>query len=67
MKKFELMFGIILVHLLSLYGLSADWAEFRGPDGNPVHDGQLPLSWDVEGNRNVGWKASLPEGTAKGV
>ena len=60
MKKFELMVGIILVHLLSLYGLSADWAEFRGPDGNPVHDGQLPLTWDVEGNRNVGWKASLP-------
>tara|TARA_B100000700_G_scaffold43833_2_gene45312 strand:+ start:332 stop:1540 length:1209 start_codon:yes stop_codon:yes gene_type:complete len=40
--------------------LSVDWADFRGPDGNPVHDGSLPLNWDVKNNTNVAWRTSLP-------
>ena len=39
---------------------AADWAEFRGPKGNPVHDGKLPLEWDSQGTKNVAWKTGLP-------
>ena len=39
---------------------AVDWADFRGPNGNPVHDGNLPLNWDSQGTKNVAWKAPLP-------
>lgn len=48
----------MLLVTANLFG--ADWANFRGPNGNPVHDGTLPLKWDAQGKENVAWKASLP-------
>ena len=60
MKVSSSIFSIIasIVGVLQCSGV--DWAEFRGPNGNPVHDGTLPLKWDSSGTENVAWKASLP-------
>ena len=42
MKVSSSIFSIIasIVGVLQCSGV--DWAEFRGPNGNPVHDGTLP-------------------------
>ena len=39
---------------------SADWNGFRGPLGNPVHDGTLPLNWNTQDKTNIAWEQKLP-------
>jgi outer membrane protein assembly factor BamB len=39
---------------------SADWPQWRGPEGNGVsHETNLPLVWNDQ--RGIAWKADLPE------
>ena len=54
------IFTVFVFAVGAAQSLSVDWADFRGPNGNPVHDGDLPLSWDSQGTKNVAWKAPLP-------
>ena len=53
---------ILTLTLLVSYSTcqAVEWADVRGPSGNPVHDGTLPLDWDSKDGKNVSWKASLP-------
>ena len=60
MKSLQIIFAVVCLQFVNVNGNAADWADFRGPNGNPVHNGNLPLSWDVQGKKNVAWKASLP-------
>ena len=48
----------VLVSLLFVsVGYSAQWAEFRGPQGEGLTDAKLPL--EVTGRRHV-WKTPMP-------
>ena len=60
MRKLKLITGFVCAILFgsNLYGV--DWSDFRGPKGNPVHDGELPLNWNTKNNENVAWKSALP-------
>ena len=53
MRKLKLITAFVCTILFgsNLYGV--DWSDFRGPKGNPVHDGELPLSWNTKNNENV--------------
>jgi len=45
--------------LLSLFFLSQDWPEFRGPTGQGISDEHgLPLVWSE--TKNVRWKVAIP-------
>ena len=49
---------LLIVFLLSST-LSADWPQFRGPDGQGHSDAQgLPLDWSEA--KNVAWKTPIP-------
>ena len=37
---------------------AADWPEFRGPTGQGLAEGTLPVEWGKE--KNVVWKKELP-------
>ena len=60
MRKLKLITAFVCTILFgsNLYGV--DWSDFRGPKGNPVHDGELPLNWNTKNNENVAWKSALP-------
>src|SRR5688572_10821096 len=48
---------LILV-LLSLFAVPADWPQFRGPTGQGVSEERgLPLTWSE--NKNVRWKVAI--------
>ncbi len=53
---------VVAVCLMSCLGVTveaADWAQFRGPQGNGVATGEsFPTSWGSE--KNIKWKVSLP-------
>ncbi len=44
---------------LAAAGLRAgDWPEFRGPTGQGLAEGPLPVAWGAE--TNLGWKVDVP-------
>jgi len=50
---------MLVAALLSSRMVSAEWTQFRGPQGNGVcEDVKLPTRWSV--GQNVAWSASLP-------
>ncbi len=50
-----------LVWIASAHTHAGNWLQFRGPQGNGnAAVGDLPVSWSVETNENVAWKAALP-------
>lgn len=50
--------GLVLCWLGAIKGVSADWAEFRGPAQGHAAVKSLPLKWsDTE---NVKWKVAVP-------
>lgn len=56
---FRLVLCCLLVLLLSLTGSAADWAQFRGPDGNGhARANALPETWNE--TTNIAWKCSIP-------
>ena len=36
------IFTVFALAVGAVQCLAVDWADFRGPNGNPVHDGNLP-------------------------
>ncbi|MCP4890881.1 MAG: PQQ-like beta-propeller repeat protein [Planctomycetaceae bacterium] len=41
--------------------VSGDWPQFRGIDASGVATGcPPPVTWDVEGARNIAWKTEIP-------
>jgi outer membrane protein assembly factor BamB len=58
MKVRLLLAGGLLALAVSV-SQSADWPQFRGPDGTGViDDPKLPAEWDAK--KNVAWKAPIP-------
>ena len=50
---------ILLIFLLSLPALAADWPQFRGPLGNGVStEKNLPVEWNE--TKNIAWKSDVP-------
>ena len=59
MKRFPLICGVLGLFVISLPGKSADWTQFRGPDGTGVSQEKgLPAKWGTD--QNITWKAPLP-------
>ena len=49
----------ILISLLSPALCSADWPQFRGPDGQGHSDAKgIPIVWSEE--KNITWKSAVP-------
>lgn len=66
MIKPSLTLGIVLVLLADCRLLSADWAQFRGPNGSGQATTQnLPVHFGPE--KNVIWKTPLPPGHSSPV
>jgi outer membrane protein assembly factor BamB len=58
MKVRALLAAGFLVLAISV-GQTADWPQFRGPDGTGViDDPKLPSEWDAK--KNIAWKAAIP-------
>src|SRR6516162_8594060 len=58
MKTRVMLSGCFLVLAVSV-GQTADWPQFRGPDGTGViDDPKLPSEWDAK--KNIAWKAAIP-------
>ena len=50
---------LVLLHVSSLVGNSADWPQFRGPDGQGHAEAHhLPTEWST--TRNVAWVEDVP-------
>lgn len=58
---------VLIVGLVTISAFAADdWSRFRGPNGNGVvEDGALPA--EIGPDKNVVWKAALPEGHSSPV
>jgi outer membrane protein assembly factor BamB len=53
------LFALAAALILAAAGARADnWPEFRGPTGQGVYKGTLPLEWGP--GRNVAWKQAVP-------
>ncbi|MBT4692874.1 MAG: PQQ-binding-like beta-propeller repeat protein [Planctomycetaceae bacterium] len=59
-KRLKLSVVTTLLLTISSQVQADDWSGFRGPQGNPVSSGQLPLEWDVKKGVNIGWKSDIP-------
>ncbi len=58
MRRSSLFVGLIAI-LLCSRSQAADWAQFRGPDGNAVStEVGLPTKWSSK--ENVAWRLELP-------
>ena len=55
--RFLLLFTLPIV-LFTAPVRAGDWTEFRGPTGQGIADGKLPLEWSP--TRNVVWKQAIP-------
>jgi outer membrane protein assembly factor BamB len=58
--RITLLSVVTLVLSLSPQAAADDWTGFRGTQGNPVSNSQLPLEWDVEKGNNIAWKSDIP-------
>jgi outer membrane protein assembly factor BamB len=48
--------------------LFANWPQAAGPNGTwAVPDAKAPTEWSVAGNRNILWRAPLPNGGQSGI
>jgi outer membrane protein assembly factor BamB len=53
------LFALVAAVSLAAAGARADnWPEFRGPTGQGLYQGTLPLEWGP--GRNVAWKQAVP-------
>lgn len=51
--------AVAMLTLLTPNLYSADWPQFRGPQGNGISEAtNLPLSWSEE--KNIKWKTAIP-------
>jgi len=49
----------LLIVLVVVCGLGADWTRFRGPDGQAVsNEKDLPLTWSTK--ENIVWRTKMP-------
>src|SRR5690606_34079731 len=37
---------------------ASEWSQFRGPGGQGIHRGEVPIAWGP--NQNIAWKTRLP-------
>lgn len=55
----QLLATLLVVGLAPQLASSADWSQFRGPDGSGTSDETgLPLEWSAQ--ENIAWKTDLP-------
>jgi len=55
-----------IVPLVLFVLCSADWPQFRGPNGNGIGDGS-PLPAEFSSQKNVAWKTAVPPGHSSPV
>ncbi len=57
--KFRSFPALLLVLLIPMFALGADWTRFRGPDGLATSEETgLPVRWSAK--ENVAWRTELP-------
>ncbi len=52
--------SVLLISLLTVSALPAEWPQFRGPSGSGLGQGSPPVEWNGESGKNILWKAPQP-------
>jgi outer membrane protein assembly factor BamB len=58
--RHQLVITNLCIFAISSFAAAADWASFRGPNGNgTTHEQKVPLEWSAD--KNIKWKVALPQ------